>query len=212
MQYQGVLFDLDGVICHTDQYHYQAWKQIAGQLGVAFDQAFNNRLRGISRMESLELILASSPRSFSQEEKLGLADEKNRIYRDSLSRMTPGDLSPDVEHTLDTLRQRGYKLAIGSSSKNAGYILERLGLAGGFDAVVDGNHIQRSKPDPQVFLLAAAGLGLPPSRCLVVEDAFAGVQAAKAAGMDCAGIGDAARSPDVRFSLSALSDLLKIYR
>lgn len=208
--YQAILFDLDGVICHTDRFHYQAWKAIADRLGVYFDEGINNRLRGVSRMESLEIVLEKAERSFSREEKEALAAEKNSIYRKLLATMTAADLAPSVKETLDALRGRGLKLAIGSSSKNAAYILERIGLSGFFDAVSDGNHITRSKPDPEVFLLAAEALSVPPTDCLVVEDAEAGVAAAHNGGMDSAGISDAAHCHLATYSLREFSDLLTI--
>lgn len=167
MKYQAVIFDLDGVICFTDEYHYLAWKQMADSLGVYFDREINNRLRGVSRMESLEIVLEryEGP-ALSAERKAELAAMKNDIYRESLAQMSPADLSDEVRSTLDGLRGMGLKLAIGSSSKNTPFILGQLGLGGYFDAVSDGNNITRSKPDPEVFLKAAEMLGLEPSVCL----------------------------------------------
>ncbi|CUQ13909.1 MULTISPECIES: beta-phosphoglucomutase [Hungatella] len=210
MKYQGIIFDLDGVICHTDKYHYQAWKKLADQLGVYFDETINNRLRGVSRMESLDIILEKYGRDLTDEEKLHCADEKNRYYRELLKEMNTGDLSDEVRDTLNQLRERGYKLAIGSSSKNAGFILERIGLKGFFDAVSDGNNITNSKPDPEVFLKAARFLGLEPEACLVVEDARAGLMAAVNGNMDCAAIGDAVNSELANYKLKTFGDLLNI--
>ena len=210
-KYEGVIFDLDGVICFTDHYHYLAWKALADSLCIDFDETKNDRLRGVSRMESLEIVLEGyhGP-ALSEAEKIALADKKNSLYRESLQTMTPKDLSDDVRRTLHTLRERGLKLAIGSSSKNAPLILERIGLAGFFDAVSDGNNIQRSKPDPQVFTMAAQMLHLEPGKCLVVEDALAGLQAAARGGFDSAGLGPAAESGKATYSLSAFSDLLNV--
>ncbi len=191
-RYQGVIFDLDGVLCFTDQYHYQAWKAVADQLGVYFDQTINNRLRGVSRMDSLEIILERSDRTFTTEEKEAIAAQKNDLYRQLLHNMSPADLSDEVKSTLQVLRAAGLKLAIGSSSKNTRFILERLGLGDFFDAISDGTNITRSKPDPQVFTMAAEFLGLAPEKCLVVEDARAGIEAADAGGFDSAGLGEAA--------------------
>lgn len=191
-RYQGVIFDLDGVICFTDQYHYQAWKAVADKLGVYFDKTINNRLRGVSRMDSLEIILERSDRTFTAEEKEAIAAEKNDMYRQLLGNMSPADLSGEVRDTLLALRNAGLKLAIGSSSKNTKFILERLGLGDFFDAISDGTNITRSKPDPQVFTMAAEFIGLAPEKCLVVEDAQAGIEAAKAGGFDSAGLGEAA--------------------
>lgn len=207
MQMKGIIFDLDGVICSTDEYHYRAWKQIAHEIGVPFDRAVNDRLRGVSRMESLDIILENGARSFSEAEKHALAEKKNALYRALLAEMSETDLPSGVRQTLDTLRSRGYLLAIGSSSKNAPFILERIGLDGYFDAVADGNCIVHSKPDPEVFLKAAGMLHLSPGACLVVEDAVAGVEAAHRGGMMAACVGDAARKQAGDYSLSCISNL-----
>ena len=183
MEFKAILFDLDGVICSTDEYHYRAWKVLADKLNAPFDRTINNRLRGVSRMASLEIILETyTGPELSEEEKVALATEKNEIYRESLKEMSPVDLSDEVRETLDALRAKGLKLAIGSSSKNTPFILKQIGLEGYFDAVSDGNNISRSKPDPEVFLLAADKLGVSPAKSLVVEDADAGIEAAKAGG------------------------------
>ena len=210
MKYKAVIFDLDGVICHTDMYHYQAWKQIADELGIYFDEEINNRLRGVSRMESFEIILERYEGTMSLEDKVVYTTRKNEAYKELLKNMSPADLSPEVKETLDGLRAKGLKLAIGSSSKNAGFILERLGLDGYFDAVSDGNNITRSKPDPEVFVKAAQLVGEASGDCLVVEDAKAGLEAAIAGGMDCAAMGDAVASGLATYDLTEFSDLLKI--
>lgn len=210
MKYKAVIFDLDGVICHTDMYHYQAWKQIADELGIYFDEKINNRLRGVSRMESFEIILERYEGTMSLEDKVVYTTRKNEAYKELLKNMSPADLSPEVKETLDGLRAKGLKLAIGSSSKNAGFILERLGLDGYFDAVSDGNNITRSKPDPEVFVKAAQLVGEASGDCLVVEDAKAGLEAAIGGGMDCAAMGDAVASGLATYDLTEFSDLLKI--
>lgn len=210
MHYQGIIFDLDGVICSTDEYHYQAWKALADRLGIPFDRERNNLLRGVSRMKSLEIILEKADRSYTDEEKVALAEEKNERYRQLLRNMSPADLSADVRRTLNALRADGLLLAIGSSSKNTPFILSRIGLSGFFDAVADGNCITRSKPDPEVFLTAAAMLHLSPADCLVVEDAHAGVQAAVSGGFDCAAMGDAKDDPLAACHLQAFPELLNI--
>ena len=207
MKYKGIIFDLDGVVCFTDQYHYQAWKKMADRIGVYFDEKINNRLRGVSRMESLEIILERSTREYSEEEKKELAAEKNELYRELLGSMTPADLSGEVKETLDRLREGGAKLAIGSSSKNAKMILSRIGLEGYFDAVSDGTNISRSKPDPEVILKAAEVQRLKPEECLVVEDAKAGIDAACAGGFDSAGLGEAAQYERTTYPLNSFSDL-----
>ena len=210
MNYKGIIFDLDGVICHTDKYHYQAWKKLADRLGIYFDETINNRLRGVSRMESLNIILERADKTYTEQEKEAFATEKNEVYKELLKQMTPEELSPEVKDTLEELRNRGILLSIGSSSKNAGFILNRLGLGDFFDAVSDGNNISHSKPDPEVFLKAAEFLKLPASECLVVEDAEAGLLGAKNGGMDSAAIGDAVKSDLPQYKLETFSDLLNI--
>lgn len=210
MKYKAIIFDLDGVICHTDQYHYQAWKALADRLGIYFDKEINNRLRGVSRMESLDIILERSETALSPEEKEALTEEKNTQYIQMLDQMSAEDLAKETKETLDELRRRGMKLAIGSSSKNAVLILSRLGLEGYFDAIADGTQIGRSKPDPEVFQKAAQHLGVEASDCLVVEDAVAGIQAAQAAGMDSAAIAEAALSGLATYRLGTFSDLLQV--
>ena len=164
MKYKGIIFDLDGVICSTDEYHYQAWKRLADRLGIPFDRQTNDRLRGVSRMASLDIILETADvKCYTEEEKTALAAEKNEAYRALLAQMGPADLPGEMRDTLELLNEMGVRMAIGSSSKNTPLILERIGLAGWFDAVADGNCITRSKPDPEVFLKAAEMLGLPPA-------------------------------------------------
>lgn len=213
--YQAVIFDLDGVICNTDQYHYLAWKAIAEELGVYFDEKINSRLRGVSRKESLEIILELYEGVISEDQKNHYMEKKNTLYRRYLEELTEQDLDPQVKATMDAIRNRGLKLAVGSSSKNTALILERLGLKDYFDAVADGNDIAHSKPDPEVFLLASAKIKILPEHCLVVEDARAGLIAAAAAGMDSAAIGDAAHcGPSqqqlAEYTLVKFADLLAI--
>ncbi|MBQ9168426.1 MAG: beta-phosphoglucomutase [Oscillospiraceae bacterium] len=211
MKYEGVIFDLDGVICFTDHYHYMAWKALADEIGAKFDESNGDRIRGVSRMESLEIVLEGyNGPAFSQEEKVAMATKKNDLYRSFLQTMTTADLSDEVRDTLNALRAKGLKLAIGSSSKNTPLILERIGLACFFDAVSDGNNITRSKPDPQVFLMAADMLKLDPKNCLVVEDAEAGIQAAISGGFDSAALGPAALCGKATHDMKSFSDLLKI--
>ena len=204
----AVIFDLDGVICSTDEYHYEAWKAIADQIGVPFDRTVNNRLRGVSRMDSLDIILEQYPGQLSAAEKETLAEQKNELYKKLLMQMGPQDLTAEVRETLDTLRRKKMLLAIGSSSKNTPLILRQLGLEGYFDAVADGNQITHSKPNPEVFLLAAQLLGMKPENCLVVEDALAGAQAAHAGGMEAACVGDAARAGAGDYNLKCFSQLV----
>ena len=210
MDHHAIIFDLDGVICHTDEYHYLAWKAMADGLGVYFDRQINNRLRGVSRMASLEIVLEKYTGELSPAEKEALATQKNELYKESLKRMSPADLSQEVKSTLDVLRSRGYKLAIGSSSKNAPFILQQLGLGSYFDAISDGNNITRSKPDPEVFVKAAQMLCVPCEECLVVEDAVSGAQAGHAGGMKVACVGDAAKEKAGDFNLTSFAQLLEV--
>ena len=209
-EFSAVIFDLDGVICFTDEYHYLAWKEMADGIGVYFDKEINNRLRGVSRMASLEIILERCNEQLSDARKEELAAQKNDIYRKLLARMSPADLSDEVKNSLDELRARGYKLAIGSSSKNTPFILERIGLPTYFDAISDGNNITKSKPDPEVFVKAAAFLGIAPEKCLVVEDAIAGAEAAHAGGMKAACLGDASNAGAGDYNMKSFKDLLDI--
>ena len=181
---KGIIFDLDGVLISTDKFHYLAWKQLADKLGIPFSEKDNEQLRGVSRMESLELILKNDPSvKLTDEEKIAAATEKNDCYREYLKTMTPDDVSAEVRETLTALHDMGYKLSVGSSSKNARFILSQTDLTRYFDAIADGNDIKNSKPDPEVFLTAASFLGLDPAVCAVVEDAEAGLEAAVAAKM-----------------------------
>ena len=206
----AIIFDLDGVICSTDRYHYLAWKALADSLGIPFDEQANGRLRGVSRMESLEVILGNHSGEYSEQEKLALAERKNEIYKRYLAAITPGDLSKEVRMTLHTLRQRGYLLAIGSSSKNTRQILRQLGLGDFFDAVADGTQITKSKPDPEVFLLASSMLGVSPENAIVIEDAESGVRAAKAGRFRAIGIRSDGNDPMSDITIKKLSNLTEI--
>lgn len=212
MDIKGIIFDLDGVIVFTDHYHYLAWKKIADEMGIYFDETINNRLRGVSRIESLEIILENyHGEALSGEEKVELAEKKNNFYRELLKEMTPESVAPEVRTTLQTLRERGYKLSIGSSSKNTKTILERVRLTDAFDTISDGTNITRSKPDPEVFLKAAQFLGLAAENCAVIEDAFAGIDAACAAGMVSVGIGDASGYGKATYHINSFDELLNIF-
>ena len=210
---KAFIFDLDGVLVFTDRFHYQAWKNMADRIGVYFDEQINNRLRGVSRAESLEIILERwEGEPLSREEKEALMEEKNNSYRELLATMTPADVADDVRRTLDVLKKRGHKLAIGSSSKNTKFILQQVALTDVFDAISDGTNISRSKPDPEVFIKAAQFLGEEPDNCIVVEDAFAGIDAAKAAGMTGVGIGDAAGYEKADVRIQNFAELLELGR
>ena len=188
---EAVIFDLDGVIVTTDDYHYEAWKKIADQENIYFDREINERLRGVSRMESLEIILEKSSKIYNEEEKIELATRKNDYYKNLLENLTKEDILPGILETLNYLENKKIKTAIGSSSKNTMFILNKIGLTNRFDAIVDGTMIKNSKPDPEVFLQAAEKVGIKTEKCLVIEDADAGVEAGKRAGMRVLGVGSA---------------------
>lgn len=188
---KGIIFDLDGVLVFTDQFHFAAWKQLASELGYTIDEEMNSRLRGVSRMDSLNIVLEKYEGILSNEQKVVLADRKNKIYLNYLENMVPSDVSNAVRKTLADLHERGYKIALGSSSRNAKIILKKVALEEAFDAISDGTNISKSKPDPEVFLKAAEYLDLQPEECIVVEDAYAGIDAAKAGNMQAVGIGEA---------------------
>ena len=207
---KAIIFDLDGVLISTDKYHYQAWKTIADKEGIYFDEEINNRLRGVSRMESLEIILERANKSYTKEEKETLAEEKQQLYRASLKKLSYRSLDKDVILAIRKLYEAGYHLGVGSSSKNAKYILERLNIENAFDFVADGTMISHSKPDPEVFLKAAEGLGYEPRECLVIEDAFSGIDAAKAGGFIAIGIGDAAKYEKSDYKINKLSELIAL--
>jgi len=207
MRKKAVIFDLDGVIVSTDECHYQAWQRMADDEDIYFDRSINENLRGVSRMASLEIILKRSEKAYTDDEKAALAQRKNTYYRDLLNQVTPDDMLPGVMPVLQELRARGIKMAIGSSSKNAPCILEKVGLHDWFDAVADGNGIKNSKPDPEVFLLAATMLEIVPEACVVVEDADSGIEAALAGGMKAVGVGSASRNPNAHYAVPDLSHI-----
>ena len=209
---KGIIFDLNGVIVSTDEQHYLGWQALADKLGIPFSREVNNRFRGVSRMACMDILEEIGGRCYTDQEKIAYASWKNEYYRKLLGKMSLADLAEEVKFTLDALRARGYLLAIGSSSKNAKFILERIGLADYFDAVSDGTNISKSKPDPEVFLKAAAFLGLKPEECLVVEDAISGVDAAHAGGMEAAVVGDTADRDYGDYVLTNFSELLNIVK
>lgn len=210
MRFKAVIFDLDGVLVSTDEQHFQGWKALCDRLSIPFDRETNNRFRGVSRMACVDILEELSGRSFTPEQKLEYATWKNERYRSLLSTLSPESVTAEVRTTLDALRARGLLLAVGSSSKNAKFILERIGLGDYFDAVSDGTNISRSKPDPEVFLKAAEFLGMPAADCLVVEDAVSGVEAAHNAGMAAASVGDAAANGCGDYVLASFGGLLDV--
>jgi len=209
---KGIIFDLDGVLISTDTLHYQAWKKIADAEGIPFDETINNQLRGVSRMASLEIILRKAKKQYTQEEKEALAEQKNQYYVDSLKTLNPEMVSAEIRELLAKFKADGYKLAIGSSSKNTQAILQAIDLVSPFDAIIDGTMIERTKPDPEVFLKGAATLGLEPRECLVIEDAASGVKAAKAGGFIAVGIGDAAKNKLTDYPIQSLLEIPEVIK
>ncbi|MBG0860349.1 MAG: beta-phosphoglucomutase [Bacteroidales bacterium] len=186
---KACIFDLDGVIVDTAKYHYLAWKKLAEQLEIPFTETDNERLKGVSRMDSLEIILELGHKKLNEDLKKKYAAQKNTWYTDHIKRMTPDEILPGSLEFIHELRNAGIRVAIGSASKNTPLILERVGIKGLFDAVADGNSVEKAKPDPEVFLKAAELIGVDPANCVVFEDAAAGIQAALNAGMKCIGVG-----------------------
>lgn len=184
------IFDLDGVIVDTATYHYEAWKRLANSLGFDFTHEQNEQLKGISRMDSLDLVLGWGNTQKSPVEKIQLAQQKNAWYLELIGQMKADEILPGVRPFIEELKAAGVRIALGSASKNSAEILERTGISDFFDVIVDGNSVSRSKPDPEVFSRGAELLGLAPENCVVIEDAAAGVEAAHRAGMKVIGIGD----------------------
>ncbi len=208
---KGIIFDMDGVLTFTDKYHYICWKKIADQENIYFDEEINNRLRGVSRMDSLNIILEKANKEYSLEEKTKLAELKNSYYVECLNELKPTDISDEVRNTLINLRELGIKLAIASSSKNAKLIAEKLNITSLFDFIVDGNMISKSKPDPEVFIKAADMINLNPSDCFVVEDAKSGITAAYNGGFKTVGFGKDVKDFDLaKYHIDSLTELLNL--
>jgi beta-phosphoglucomutase len=207
-KFKAVIFDLDGVITDTAHYHFLAWKRLADSVGAPFDEAFNEQLKGVDRMGSLELILARAPRTYTPEEKRALADAKNGHYQELIATMTPSDLLPGALRALEEVRAAGLKIGLASVSRNAFTVLDRLGIRDRFDDVVDAATVINGKPDPEIFLTAAAHLGVEPKDCLGVEDAAAGVASIKDAGMFAVGVGN----PDVLYRADRVIPSMEAFR
>jgi beta-phosphoglucomutase len=207
MKIKGCIFDLDGVIVDTAKYHYLAWKKLATKLNIDFTEADNERLKGVSRMASLEIILEIGNRICDEGTKEEYASLKNKWYLDYINRMTPDEILPGSLEFISELKNSGIKVALGSASRNTPLILERLGIGSLFDGIADGNVVSKAKPDPEVFLTAAKMIGVPPKECMVFEDAVAGVEAAIKAGMHCVGIGSEKTLKDAHFVVSGLDKL-----
>ena len=187
---KGIIFDLDGVIVDTAKYHYLAWKKLANQLGFEFTEEQNELFKGVSRKRCLDILLEMGNLSATQEQKDVWMIEKNNDYLAYIEKMDDSEILPDVPKILTLLKENAIPIALGSASKNALPILEKVGLAHFFDVIVDGNSVTKAKPDPEVFLMAAKKMNLSPSNCIVFEDAVAGIEAANAANMISIGIGD----------------------
>lgn len=200
---KGFAFDLDGVITDTARFHAEAWQALGEKLGIEWNEAMENGTKGISRMDSLNLILREGGRlgDFSEEEKEALATEKNDLYKTFIQKLTPADILPGIAELLNDLRVNGYKIALASASHNAPVILERLGLSDTFDAIVDPATLSKGKPDPEIYRRAAEAVGLKPEQMIGVEDAKSGVEAINAAGEVSVGIGDATmlKEADINF-------------
>jgi beta-phosphoglucomutase len=192
-QIKGLIFDLDGVIVDTAKYHFLAWSALANELGIPFNEQDNERLKGVSRMASFEIILELGNRTMSDTEKEACCQKKNDLYVSYIQKLKTEELLPGVREFLTDARADGYKIALGSASKNAPLILERLGITDLFDAIIDGTMVDKAKPNPEVFLRGAQAMGVEPENCVVFEDAVAGIQAAHNGGMLAIGIG----SPDI---------------
>ena len=203
---KACIFDLDGVVVDTAKYHYIAWKALASELGFDFSEKDNERLKGVSRIRSLEILLEIGGLQIEENKKAGLAHKKNEIYLEYIRKMTPDEILPGVHVFLTELRSKNIKIALGSASKNAMFILEKLQLKHFFDAVVDGNMVSNAKPDPEVFIKGANLLSVSPDECVVFEDAESGVEAALQGGMKCIGIGDPSILKNAHMVISDLSD------
>lgn len=204
---KGCIFDLDGVIVDTAKYHYKAWKRLAKELGFEFTEKDNERLKGVSRMKSLDILLSVGNLSFSKEEKLFMAEKKNSWYVQYISKMDKNEILPGVEDFLKELHSKNIKVALGSASKNSMLIMRNLELEKYFDAIVDGNMVSKAKPDPEVFLIAAEKINLTPWECAVFEDSQAGIEASKLAGMKAVAVGSSNNLKDFDKIISSFEKL-----
>jgi len=187
---KAVIFDLDGVIADTARFHYQAWKKLASEIGINLTYEFNENLKGVGRMESLDLILVLAKNDYSNKEKIGLADKKNRYYLEFVNKMTPSDLLPGVVKCFKVLRDNNIKIVLASASKNSLDVIKRLEIKNYFDYVVSSKDILKSKPNPEIFIKAAAGIKVATKNCVGVEDSIAGILAINACNMFSVGIGN----------------------
>lgn len=206
---KGVIFDLDGVLVLTEKYHYNAWKQVLDAENIYIDEVMYDKLRGLSRIDTLNQILKIANKEYSEKQKEILANKKNEIYKEYLKELGPSDISGDLIKTLLILKGKNVKLAIASSSKNATNIAKQTDLLKYFDVIVDGNQINKAKPDPEVFLKAANKLNLLVNECLVVEDAISGIDAGIAGGFKTVGISIAKSYDKTTYKIDNIIDLLK---
>lgn len=213
MKYNGVIFDLDGVITNTAKYHYLAWKKLADELNIYFDENINERLKGVSRLESLEIILEKSNKKYSKEEKEFYANRKNEYYKEMIKKITPNEVLPGVLKLIKKLKELNIKISVASVSKNAYTVLENLRIKDMFDYIVDANEIKHGKPDPEIFLNAAHGIMIRPNLCIGIEDSKAGIEAIKRASMLSVGVGnpETVKCADIVLKdLSNINDILNL--
>lgn len=205
-EYVGAIFDLDGVLVDTAKYHFLAWKKLADQLSIPFTEEDNERLKGVSRIKSLGILLSLGNKSYSEDERNKFMEQKNEEYVRYISQMNEREILPGVVELLNQLKDRNLKIALGSASKNSGLILKNTKLQDYFDVIVDGNDVSKAKPNPEVFLLGAKRIGIPASQCIVFEDAYAGIEAAKKAGMLAIGVGNRKSLPHADMLVETLEN------
>lgn len=206
-EYLGAIFDLDGVLVDTAKYHFLAWKKLADQLDIPFTEEDNERLKGVSRIRSLDILLSLGNKSYSEDERNKFMEQKNKEYVRYISQMDEREILPGVIELLNQLKDRKLKIALGSASKNSGLILKNTKLQDYFDVIVDGNDVSKAKPDPEVFLLGAKRIGIPASQCIVFEDAYAGIEAARKDGMLAIGVGNRKSLPHADVLVETLENL-----
>ncbi len=203
---EALIFDLDGVIVDTAKYHYLAWKELADELGFNFTKEHNERLKGVSRMRSLDILLEIGKINLPEKQKLALAGKKNQRYVEMIQKMQPDEILPGALDFLKSAKAKGYKTALGSASKNAMLILNRLKISDLFDEIIDGTKVSKAKPDPEVFLAGAKALNVLPEYCVVFEDAAAGIEAAHRGNMFCIGIGTKENLPEANVLISGFEN------
>ncbi|MFQ7237226.1 MAG: beta-phosphoglucomutase [Enterococcus hulanensis] len=206
-KYLGAIFDLDGVLVDTAKYHYLAWKQLADRLNIPFTKEDNEQLKGVSRVKSLEILLSLGSKNYTENERKQFMDQKNETYVRYISHMDESEILPGVVELLNQLKRKKIKIALGSASKNSELILKNTKLQDYFDAIVDGNDVSKAKPDPEVFLLGAKKIGIPANQCTVFEDAKAGIEAAKQAGMLAIGVGTQENLPNADILVKNLEEI-----